>query len=292
MSGCAALLVGCSDDGGPINGDQGDITFAWDDTECPNLAPAGSLANTANNDEAVVIIEGYDDLFADGLTLNEVFDCGDGDTPILSIPDGNWQFVGAIVDDWEGTTDPNFEFDCFDSANHDCLFYSDQVALADVDPLFSPQVDEVFDFLPSYAAIEANWTVEGQAPDSVQCDTASEFELFTILDTTADVGITENWLCDDNTPVDSLEEYGISISRDLPLGTYDVEASLVDDLGVEVSDPGASDPIGLAGEVDLDVHLDDALIVPVLIVAALKLIPPEVIADCRAKTIQRQDARP
>ena len=39
-------------------------------------------------------------------------------------------------------------------------------------------------------------------------------------------------------------------------------------------------------------HLDDVLIVPALIVAALKLIPPEVIADCRTKAGQPQDAPP
>ena len=39
-------------------------------------------------------------------------------------------------------------------------------------------------------------------------------------------------------------------------------------------------------------HLDDVLIVPALIVAALKLIPPEVIADCRTKAGQPQGAQP
>ena len=30
-------------------------------------------------------------------------------------------------------------------------------------------------------------------------------------------------------------------------------------------------------------HLDDIIIVPVLVIVALKMIPPEVIQDCRAK---------
>jgi len=34
-------------------------------------------------------------------------------------------------------------------------------------------------------------------------------------------------------------------------------------------------------------HLDDVLIVPLLVIVALRLIPPEVIADCRSKVSRR-----
>jgi uncharacterized membrane protein YkvA (DUF1232 family) len=42
-------------------------------------------------------------------------------------------------------------------------------------------------------------------------------------------------------------------------------------------------------------HLDDALIIPVLVFAGLKLVPPEVITDCRiraAELISTEEAAP
>jgi uncharacterized membrane protein YkvA (DUF1232 family) len=37
-------------------------------------------------------------------------------------------------------------------------------------------------------------------------------------------------------------------------------------------------------------HVDDALIVPLLFFAAMKMIPPEVVEDCRARVRSEQDS--
>jgi uncharacterized membrane protein YkvA (DUF1232 family) len=39
-------------------------------------------------------------------------------------------------------------------------------------------------------------------------------------------------------------------------------------------------------------HLDDVIIVPVLVLIALKMIPKEVIVDCREKASSISEARP
>jgi len=235
------LAVGCgtSDSGPPT------ILFDWAPASaCPDLTAAGR--------ESDVIINGVD---AEGLSADEqlLFDCEDGGSGVIDIQDGDWDFELDVVDQYSdlGTMD---SFDCFDTANQlDCLYYTTTSSLVDnVDTFFDYDPDVLVDFAYGYGNFTVSYTVDlgafetGQEADDIDCDGFGDDgadDLRVMMTFYNGDGVVDDFFACGDQAVDT---------RDMPLGTYELEFDLVDVAGAPIN----ADPTVAPPQV-LDTHLDN-----------------------------------
>ena len=248
-AGMATLALGCgsSDGGGPPT-----ILFDWGPAaDCPDLLAAGR--------EASVIINGVD---FDGIADDEqlIFDCEDGESGVIDLQDGDWDFDLEVVDDYDDAlTDP---FECFDETlNGDaCLYYTTTNSrVENVDTFVDFDPDVLVDFAYGFGNFTIDYAVDGLSDPAEELDCQGwdpvATDMSVVITFYSGAGFVEDqFACGVENPADT---------RDLPLDDYELSIDLLDSTGAALSEePAEPTTQTLATHLEnvlIEVNLDEAL---------------------------------
>jgi hypothetical protein len=244
------LAVGC---GGSSDGGLPTARFLWDSGGCPDLSPAG------DGREAAVIIDADDSEF--GGLESFAFDCGDGDSLVLDIEEGTWDFFAEAVDLYASAPGTGVPENCFgDTVNENCLYYtSGEDSELGVDTLVEPDFNVDFDLLYAFGAFDVQYSLDQVVdnPEAVDCDdfdpdvNGPATDMSIVATFYEGSGLVEDvFVCGGG---------GNVISRDLPLGDYALAFDLLNSDGDAILDnPVTPDPLDCpAGVCTLTTHLQD-----------------------------------
>jgi hypothetical protein len=243
------LAVGCGGDDGGGGGGLPTTRFLWDAAGCPDLTPAD------DDREAAVIIDAEDTEF--GGAESFAFDCGDGDSLVLDIDEGTWDYFAEAVDLFASAPGTGVPENCFgDTVNENCLYYTtDEDEVLGVDTLIEPDSTVDFDLLYGFGNFDFAYTLDTVEPDDGECAIFSDPAADEIV-VTANFytnGFVEDFFLCGGDGLNPTEE----TTRDLPLGDYDLEFEAIDSLGDTVSTVELADPADCPGNVcTLLTHLE------------------------------------